>query len=242
MQDILRAYWSGTEIATNGLVLLHMLGALLTGLLIGYERSYHGRAAGLRTYSLVCMASAALIVVNAYPAMWYGGLSQTTGTADPTRVIQGITTGIGFLGAGVILREGFSIRGLSTAASIWATAAIGVLIGLGFYAAALFGALSTVAVMTAARRMEHTLPHHSALNLTLSYRRAAMPNVDEIGDLLARHGFNAHDWSYQLDEVGQVFQYQMSLSATREAAPMELLAAIGRDESIIGFRLAPARA
>ena len=62
--DMLAAYWSKPEMATNGLILLNLLGALLLGLLVGYERSYHGRAAGMRTYGIVCMASAALTIVG----------------------------------------------------------------------------------------------------------------------------------------------------------------------------------
>jgi putative Mg2+ transporter-C (MgtC) family protein len=240
--ETLSAYWSSKELATNGLVLLHMLGAMMTGLMIGYERSYHGRAAGLRTYSLVCMASAALTVVNGYPNMWYAGLSDTPGVADPTRAIQGIMTGIGFLGAGVIMKEGFTIRGLSTAASIWVTAAIGVLIGVGFYGAALFGALCTVGVMTAARRIEHALPHQTALHLTLTYQHEQTPPASEIHAMLARHGFVARDWSFQLEEGGKVFQYQMSLLAEREPAPMELVDTLSKTSDLAGFRLAPARA
>ena len=95
--ETLQAYWSSKELITNGLVLMHMLGAMATGLMIGYERSYHGRAAGLRTYSLVCMASTALTVVNGYPHMWYAGLSDTrdcTGCScePPNNVTCGGTT------------------------------------------------------------------------------------------------------------------------------------------------------
>ena len=131
-------YWSGPVAAANLLVVLNLFGALLLGLLVGYERSYHGRAAGMRTYGLVCMASAALTVIGGYPGEWYGGhMAMAAYGIDPTRVIQGVVTGIGFLGAGVIMKEGFSISGLTTAASIWASAAIGVLVGIGFYAAAM---------------------------------------------------------------------------------------------------------
>ncbi|MGE5468461.1 MAG: MgtC/SapB family protein, partial [Ignavibacteria bacterium] len=122
----LAAYWSITEVETNIIVFMNLLGAMLLGLVVGYERSYHGRAAGMRTYGLVCMASAALVVIVGYPNYWYGGhVTAATATADPTRVIQGIVTGIGFLGAGVIMKDGFSISGLTTAASIWAASAIG---------------------------------------------------------------------------------------------------------------------
>ena len=86
--------------------------------MIGYERSYHGRPAGFRTHALVCVASSLLMLVTVYEAHW---MRQATGLVqiDPTRMAQGIMTGIGFLGAGVILHEGPSVRGLTTAASIW---------------------------------------------------------------------------------------------------------------------------
>eukprot|EP01037_Dinobryon_pediforme_P046241 gene46241-59384_t len=105
-------------------VLAHILGGATLGLVIGYERSYHGRAAGMRTYALVAMSTTLLTLVTSLPHSWVPAFAQTAGTSDPTRVIQGILTGIGFLGSGVILKEGLSIRGLSTSASIWLTATI----------------------------------------------------------------------------------------------------------------------
>src|ERR1700757_5093403 len=101
--QFLLGYWSGPEMAANMTVVLNILGALLLGLMVGYERSYHGRAAGMRTYGLVCMASSALTVIVAYSSYWYGGHADLPANPDPTRVIQGIVPGIGFLGAGVIL-------------------------------------------------------------------------------------------------------------------------------------------
>ena len=113
------SYWSDEVVWTNMFILLNILGALALGLIVGYERSYHGRAAGMRTYGFVCMASAALTIIGAYPQAWFGGHYLLTTPIDPTRIVQGVVTGIGFLGAGVIMREGFSISGLTTAASIW---------------------------------------------------------------------------------------------------------------------------
>ena len=89
---------------------------------------YHGRAAGLRTYALVCLGSALLVALAEELSHGPAG-----GPGDSTRVIQGIVTGIGFVGAGVIVKEGFSVRGLTTAASVWVISAVGVVIGAGFY-------------------------------------------------------------------------------------------------------------
>lgn len=133
----LYAYWSSSFLGANTFILLNLLGALILGMLVGYERTFRGRAAGMRTYGLVCMTSAGLTVLVGLPTYWYGGHSSVV-AGDPTRVIQGVVTGIGFLGAGVIMKDGFHISGLTTAASIWASAAIGIMVGVGFYAAAIF--------------------------------------------------------------------------------------------------------
>src|SRR5687767_10371162 len=101
---------------------LRLVVALAVGGLIGLERSFHGRPAGFRTHALVCLASSALMLVSAYEDFWFTERQLERMTLDPTRMAQGIMTGIGFLGAGVIMKQGLSVRGLTTAASIWVTA------------------------------------------------------------------------------------------------------------------------
>src|SRR5262245_10348885 len=96
-----------------------LAGAILIGALIGLERTFHGRPAGFRTHALVCLASALLMCVTVYQMHWMTEVPIDTIRADPTRMAQGIMTGIGFLGAGVIFKEGLTVRGLTTAASIW---------------------------------------------------------------------------------------------------------------------------
>ncbi|KDP86254.1 MULTISPECIES: MgtC/SapB family protein [Cupriavidus] len=115
----LQHYWSGSFLAANAFIGLNMVGALLLGMLVGYERSYNGRAAGMRTYGLVCMASTALTVFVGHASLWYGGATAHI-QADPTHTIQGVVTGVGFLCAGVIMKDGMRIRGLTTAAYVGA--------------------------------------------------------------------------------------------------------------------------
>src|SRR5688572_25174252 len=131
-------------------MLLRVLAAVLAGALIGYERSYHGRPAGFRTHTLVCAASSLLMLITVYEAHWVHVNAEMV-RLDPTRMAQGIMTGIGFLGAGVIIKEGLSVRGLTTAASIWMTAAIGILAGIGFYFPLTIGVVITVGVLSAFR-------------------------------------------------------------------------------------------
>ena len=102
----------------------HLLAALVAGGMIGLKRSLHGRPAGFRTHALVCAASSVLMLVTRYPWQWLPGVPLETVRTDPTRMAQGIMTGIGFLGAGVIDKAGVSIHGLTTTASMWISAAM----------------------------------------------------------------------------------------------------------------------
>ena len=163
----LMAYWQGPPLEANLLIALNLLGALLLGMLVGYERAYHGRAAGMRTYAIVCMTSCALTVFAGYSSYWFGG-SGSPVAPDPTRVVQGIVSGIGFLCAGAIMRDGLSINGLTTAASLWAASAIGVLIGVGFYGAAVTLAGLMTFSMTIGRLIQDWLPTKESLGLSLT--------------------------------------------------------------------------
>lgn len=185
------SYWSLPELQVNIVVFLNLLGALLLGLLVGYERSYHGRAAGMRTYGIVCMASAALTVFVGYPGYWYGGhgLGGVPGAGDPTRVIQGIVTGVGFLGAGVIMKEGLNISGLTTAASIWAASAIGVLVGVGFYGSAILLTFLSAALMMWGSRIESRLPSRHAISMQLRFAPGFAPNEPWLRALMLRQGY-----------------------------------------------------
>src|SRR2546421_6623386 len=163
---------------------LRIIGALLIGGLIGLERSFHGRPAGFRTHSLVCVASSLLMLVTVYQNEWMTQVAQDAIRTDPTRMAQGIMTGIGFLGAGVIFKEGLTVRGLTTAASIWVTAAIGILVGIGFYFAALVGTLATLAVLAVFRWIEQMLPAEFYAHHMLRFLREKVMGEAEIRKLI----------------------------------------------------------
>src|SRR6266566_2456657 len=165
-------------------------GALVIGALIGFERTFHGRPAGFRTHSLVCIASAILMIVTVYQNQWMTLLEHDAIRTDPTRMAQGIMTGIGFLGAGVIFKEGLTVRGLTTAASIWITAAIGILVGVGFYFAATLGTAATLAILSAFRFIEHRLPSEFYAHHSLTFERGAVIEEDELRRVIGDHGFS----------------------------------------------------
>jgi putative Mg2+ transporter-C (MgtC) family protein len=104
---------------------------------VGFERELRERQAGLRTHLLVALGSALFTVVSAYGFHEFLAQGGATVRADPTRIAAQIVSGIGFLGAGAIIRQGLSVRGLTTAATLWLVAAIGMAAGAGYYSAAL---------------------------------------------------------------------------------------------------------
>src|ERR1043165_10252886 len=149
-------------------IISHLLVALVAGALIGYERSFQGRPAGFRTHTLVCMASALLMLLTVFQATWFQASAEVV-RVDPTRMAQGIMTGIGFLGAGVIVKEGASVRGLTTAASIWITAAIGILAGVGFYFPVVIVTALTLGTLSMFRWIEARMPARFSVRHTVRF-------------------------------------------------------------------------
>ena len=131
------------------------MAAVLSGL-IGYEREVHGRAAGLRTTILVGVGSCLIMIISMYLQAIYAGSADV----DPTRIAAQVVSGIGFLGAGTIIRYGASVRGLTTAAGLWAVAGIGLAVGCGFYSAALMSTGIIFIVLVALSRFERKIRKH----------------------------------------------------------------------------------
>jgi putative Mg2+ transporter-C (MgtC) family protein len=118
-------------------VIIRLLAAVILGGLIGLEREAAGRAAGLRTHILVCVGSTLIMLTSIYLFEAYAERTQI----DPGRLAAQVVSGIGFLGAGTIIRMGTSVKGLTTAASLWVVSAVGLAVGCGFLIAALFTTL-----------------------------------------------------------------------------------------------------
>ena len=243
--DVLASFWSAPVVASNIIIFFTVLGALLLGLLVGYERSYHGRAAGMRTYGLVCMASAALTVIAGHPADWYGGqLVTSVSAADPTRVIQGIVSGIGFLCAGVIMKEGFNISGLTTAASIWATSVIGVLVGVGFYLAAILLTLLSALCMVGIPKIAAHLPLRKAISVQLQFAEGASPGLENLNEAAKARGYEIAPGSISVSMRDRRIELHFVAVAfhRNSGAPVnELAEELSKVEDVVGFNLLHAR-
>lgn len=216
---------------------LHLGAALIAGGIIGAERTYHGRAAGFRTHALVCAASAMLMMLPHYQELWVHGGGYTP--LDPTRMAQGIMTGIGFLGAGVIIHDGLTVRGLTTAASIWATAAIGILAGVGLWAPAAVATTLAVGVLSVFRKVEEMLPTQRFARFHVRFpREDALPEAD-LRAFMKPLGIDVASPSYAVVNEGKDFQFGLTLRTSQKDAYAKLASALSKVDAILEFKIEP---
>ena len=215
------------------LALRLLVAAALTGA-IGLERELRERAAGLRTHMLVGLGSALFTLVSAYGFSDFHFSNASGITYDPTRIAAQVVTGIGFLGAGAIIRQGLSVRGLTTAASLWVVAAIGVAAGAGYYTGAV---LTTIVVLVslwplrilAHRLIERIRPGEKRLEVELGLNESPALLLE----VLESHG-------------GEVRAFEVEDSAARRRVVLDLrleghqphavTAALMRLEPVLGVR------
>jgi len=219
-------------------MILRLLSALIAGAAIGYERSFHGRPAGFRTHALVCIASCLLMFVTVYEAHWVRAAPDSI-RLDPTRMAQGIMTGIGFLGAGVIIKEGLSVRGLTTAASIWITAAIGILAGVGFYFPLILSVTVTLGILSGFRLIENRMPTHAYYHFDVRFAREVGLDEGTLRTLIEHHGFSIANFSHRLDGEGRVRRHSMVLRSLDRTAASRLANALEGNAAVLEFRISP---
>jgi putative Mg2+ transporter-C (MgtC) family protein len=220
-------------------IVFRIIAALIAGGLIGLERSHRGRPAGFRTHALVCLASSLLMLVTVYESHWFPRDPVGRVILDPTRMAQGIMTGIGFVGAGAIMKEGFTVRGLTTAASIWITAALGILTGIGFYFAAVIGTILVLGTLSTFRWIEARLPTETYAIFMVRFARETVISEAALRELVGSTGFSLHNLSYRLHgDVGQ-FEYRMVLRTLDVHNARTLAEKLKADPAVLEFRIAP---
>jgi putative Mg2+ transporter-C (MgtC) family protein len=138
---------------TDQQILLRLGLTLLFSGLVGFERQIHHKTAGLRTHILVSLGSCLIMLTSMYVFDIY----KNQVALDPSRIAAGVITGIGFLGAGAIIREREEVKGLTTAASLWVVAGIGLAIGCGFYSAGLYTTLLVLISLVFLRKLENKM-------------------------------------------------------------------------------------
>lgn len=190
-------------------VVMRVFLAVLLGGLIGLERELHGRPAGLRTHVVVCLGAAGLILGAEFTQAARAGEGLVS---DPDRMAAGIITGIGFLGAGAILREENLVRGLTTAGCIWFVAALGIVIGKQFYFLAVLLTAVALAVLTLFRCVEKRIPVLRFKDLVI---RTAFDRWEEIQgecrEILLKQGLEIEDKELTLDRKNGEVEFRLTI-------------------------------
>ena len=196
---------------------------------IGFERELREREAGLRTHILVCVGSALFTIVSAYGFSGFLESGDPVIRADPTRIAAQIVTGIGFLGAGAIIREGLSVRGLTTAATLWVAAAIGIAAGAGYYSGAVLATVITIVALWPLRLLgyrvfEHLRPEERSVVIEL---RPGTRTTELLDALESR---DAHVEYFQLQDEHD----RRIVTVTLDTPSERLLAELGDLEFVQG--------
>lgn len=217
---------------------LPLVSSLITGILIGLDREMQGKPAGLRTHALVGFASALLTLAAAHQGEWIVNLMPSTQiVSDPIRMAHGILTGIGFLGAGVIFKEGSSVHGLTTAASLWTTAALGIVYGVGMFELALVGTVATLALLVAVRFLYAALPHNSGLHLTITASLESGFDAEAIRVLLQAQGLPDRPLGESYDSRTGTLEFTTSTSSRSVPKCRQLAHALRTTPAVLSFTM-----
>jgi putative Mg2+ transporter-C (MgtC) family protein len=154
-------------------------------------------------------------------------------------VVQGILTGIGFLGAGVIVKEGLSVRGLTTAASIWTTAVVGILIGMHYYLEALAAVLLILGTLSAFRWIEDRMSKDLFAQVVLKITRSRKMQEPELGALMAEAGLRVVQISYGFEKKGTEFDYELIVVGSEERNLGNLAQILADHPAVVEYRISP---
>jgi len=217
------------------LLLRILIGTVLGGA-IGYERDLHGRPAGLRTHAIVALASATFMVVSTRFIYFQHYGKDDLVSVDPSRIAASVVSGIGFLGAGAILRDGITIKGLTTAAGLWLVAAIGMAAGGGMYVESLFATVMGLVTLTLLRRFEDRGVRVSRrrLSVTIDSSRSSMA---AIADRLVKLGAEVREDEYERMAGGKEARATFELRLPPSLDPQTLVDALERDEAVRTLKL-----
>lgn len=197
----------------NWMILFRLvLAAVLSGM-VGYEREFHGRAAGFRTHILLCVGSTLIMLTS----MHIFDLYYTRVACDPARIAAGVITGIGFLGAGAIMHFKASVRGLTTAASLWVVAGIGLAVGSGMYFGAIVTTFLTVIVLMLFSRLEHTMIRKDWYKTIIIETKDGADQLRNIREILAEYKSEITDFEVDRpkDGVGMILKLGIKLTSSR---------------------------
>jgi len=193
----------------EGEVLLRLILAILLGGVVGMEREMHGRPAGFRTHIVVCLGATAMVLGTEY----YQTATETGTILDVNRMAAGIITGIGFLGAGAIMREENMVRGLTTAGCVWFVAGLGIIIGKGIYPLALWATLLAFVMLFFFRFVEAWMPVDQYKEMSVTVAADRLSEVKQrCGEIFTDSAFSVENASFRVDNKRNEAEIEFVLS------------------------------
>ena len=196
-------------------IALKLFMSAVLGGIVGFERETHGSSAGLRTHILVSMGSCLIMLTSAFTSDFYVG----PGTADPARIAAGVVTGIGFLGAGTILRYRGSVIGLTTAASIWVVSALGLAVGTGFYEGSLIATLLVVLTLALVHKFEHSMLRKNWYRTLVIEAKIDANRLQTIKDVLSSYMATVKDFEIEklMDRDESRLRFDIKLTTSKHS-------------------------
>ena len=208
--------------ADLAIALAKLLLAAVLGGVVGWERERHGRWAGFRTHILVSLGACLMMLVSEFIQTRYSHIpSETVIRMDPSRVAAQIVTGIGFLGAGAIIKSGANmVRGLTTAACLWVVAGIGMAIGCGYIVPALATVVLALITLLALNRLDSVIRAHNYKDVIVE-AKGDCDVLGQIRDTFAGAGLVVKDVGFDLDKDRDRTVYELSVRYTRDEQLLE---------------------
>lgn len=205
-------------------VMLPLLCSLVAGAMIGGEREIQGKPAGLRTHALVCFASALMTLLGLRMEEWTAVLpAEAQIVSDMARMPHAILTGIGFLGAGVIFREGATVQGLTTAASLWLTAVLGIVFGTGLVELATIGTAIALLVLVLLRLVQGMMPPKPEIRIEIAVTSGSSYDGARLKAELSAEGLEVRSISVRQDRASGLRRYMLLASGQDKSIDCERL-------------------
>ena len=201
------------RILTEGAIVVRILISLAFGAILGLDRGLKSRPAGLRTYILVCVGSCIVMMTNQY-------VYQVFDTGDPVRMAAQVVSGIGFLGAGAIIKTKSSVRGVTTAAGIWVAAGIGLAVGIGLYAIAFIAMILILLTLIILDYYEHRFKFEWESNVIRMRLPIILDSIDEYRTFFKKNGIRLHEWylNYNYTETTTTIDFVVQMRGNSDIA------------------------
>lgn len=202
-------------------MILRLAAACVLGGIIGFEREHVHRPAGLRTHILVCVGSALVMVTSEFIFFRYSSHVNV----DPARLGAQVISGIGFLGAGTIIKEGISVKGLTTAASLWAVSCVGIAVGIGFYSGAIIATVIIFLILVVIKKTQGKISMQKNARLFI-HTRIKKGEVNELSGLIQEMGVKIKRTDFVSSEIDGEMVIRFTLDISGQVSMAELIEAI----------------